>query len=869
VTASLAGESLIPGAESLLVDLVLPKKSSVGIRLLRKLGWKEGQGIGPRAKRKLQHKKGGSGEAAAGNMKIYGCALPPGSDGEDVEEESEDDYCQTITFAPKDVCPISFEPKNNVHGIGYRGLDPRSALGHFSVAEPSPISVSGKRGIRGQAFGVGALENEDDDIYGVDSLANYDTVLGDEPKSDGKFGWSAPRHSTTSLDNSKQKAIGQMMTTTDSVLPGFKRSSAPLPPRKHYQPPQLPKDFRPFHRFEPTDATEPCRQSKDQPQKMDSYSRGALLGETPHLNSVFELVSSVDKAKMEAVKMQADIEKSLLNKTSNTSVNSQFTENTMIQQPQAVASSSSSSVSQVPASTMKLTQESAVTDVSTLPQQLPKHGGFSPFARNPEKQKRYELYLEAVKSGVAYVPSDGIHTTEWEREREREEFAQAARLYRPLSAMIATRFTRAKYDDDDKVSETAEEKVTSDREKAVSMKMFGRLTREQFEWHPDKALCKRFNIANPYPNSSVVGLTTVKRDKYSVFNFLSFPTTQEENQAPPAPAEPQHTTNVSAVPVNVKPLAILATVDLRPKLPTSLSASSTVNTSSASVDSSKVLEAAGTSHTSQLSKPSETSPDDRPPMDLFKAIFDNSESSSSSSEEEEEDEEDKSKMDSAITPPEPTIRSVSDVAVAASQPLRDGCSKDDRRRTRELLDDLMSSQHTCTVAADSNLLQLKTEDAAAESRCDSLVQDVESATSLQVDNSSVTSPVILSSSLFGPGLPPTATATAAVDNGQSESEKSLSASKHHRHQHHHHRHHGDRHGHKKKAKHKKDKKKKREKKKKRRSMKTAASSSSSSDADVEDEGHDDDNDASLDRQLMSRLRSLPAAGRLKNMFEST
>ena len=59
----------------------------------------------------------------------------------------------------------------------------------------------------------------------------------------------------------------------------------------------------------------------------------------------------------------------------------------------------------------------------------------------------------------ADVPTDGIHTTEWEREREREEFAQAARLYRPLSAMIASRFTRAKYDDDDKAVLPADQSV--------------------------------------------------------------------------------------------------------------------------------------------------------------------------------------------------------------------------------------------------------------------------------------------------------------------------------------------------------------------------------------------------------------------------
>ena len=40
---------------------------------------------------------------------------------------------------------------------------------------------------------------------------------------------------------------------------------------------------------------------------------------------------------------------------------------------------------------------------------------------------------------------------------------------------------------------------TSDQAKAAEMKMFGKLTRERFEWHPDKTLCKRFNIRDPFP----------------------------------------------------------------------------------------------------------------------------------------------------------------------------------------------------------------------------------------------------------------------------------------------------------------------------------------------------------------------------------
>jgi len=38
-----------------------------------------------------------------------------------------------------------------------------------------------------------------------------------------------------------------------------------------------------------------------------------------------------------------------------------------------------------------------------------------------------------------------------------------------------------------------------DKQAAVKMKMFGKLTRETLEWHPDKLLCKRFNVPNPFP----------------------------------------------------------------------------------------------------------------------------------------------------------------------------------------------------------------------------------------------------------------------------------------------------------------------------------------------------------------------------------
>lgn len=44
-----------------------------------------------------------------------------------------------------------------------------------------------------KAFGVGALEEEDDDIYATETLSKYDTILKDEEPGDGLYGWTAPR----------------------------------------------------------------------------------------------------------------------------------------------------------------------------------------------------------------------------------------------------------------------------------------------------------------------------------------------------------------------------------------------------------------------------------------------------------------------------------------------------------------------------------------------------------------------------------------------------------------------------------------------------------------------------------------------------
>jgi len=74
---------------------------------------------------------------------------------------------------------------------------------------------------------------------------------------------------------------------TYDVLPGFTRAVAPAVARKRYQVPQLPRDFKPFHKFESDLASTLQADSapaKNDSRKLDAYSRGAALGELPHLS---------------------------------------------------------------------------------------------------------------------------------------------------------------------------------------------------------------------------------------------------------------------------------------------------------------------------------------------------------------------------------------------------------------------------------------------------------------------------------------------------------------------------------------------------------------------------------------------------------
>ncbi|NXY08203.1 GPTC1 protein, partial [Pteruthius melanotis] len=646
----------IPGTTAF-DDLIGPSKITVGVELLQKMGWKQGQGIGPRVKRKPCRQKPDP------TVKIYGCALPPGlSEG---SEDEEDEYQpENVTFAPKDVMPVDLTPKENVHGLGYKGLDPSQALFGVSGREHLNLFTGGseetsnllgdlrpskgrKLGITGQAFGVGALEEEDDDIYATDTLSKYDTVLKDEEPGDGLYGWTAPKQYKSKKRPERDfKYIGK-------ILDGFSLASKSSAPIKIYPPPSLPRNYRPVHYFRPviiagnenchlhkaleestgklkSDPAQQSRHALNAAQRRQQLGETELKGPAP---SILEYLSEKDRERLKEMKQASE------------------------QQMKAkiVSQQSPDSSQQIPAAIPNSRFQPAPSEDAAhkwqmvLGGQLANAGSsdFKPFAKNPEKQKRYENYVKSLKKGEKDTLERFLdpNMTEWERGREHEEFFRAAMFYRSSNSTLSSRFTRAKYEDDvDKVEVPRDqENDIDDKETAVKMKMFGKLTRDMFEWHPDKLLCKRFNVRDPYPDSSVVGLPKVKRDKYSVFNFLTVPEpTTSVTQATNEKIQESNSLNKPKKPSRWD------VSDKEKEKKESISEFISLARSKADVQQQPPVpatEECGTGTSEALPTPvtdedkNQEEESRRPPMDLFKAIFVSSSDEKSSSSEEESDEE--------------------------------------------------------------------------------------------------------------------------------------------------------------------------------------------------------------------------------------
>ncbi|XP_039054391.1 G patch domain-containing protein TGH isoform X2 [Hibiscus syriacus] len=150
-------------------------------------------------------------------------------------------------------------PKQDLHGLGY---DPFKHAPEFREKKRLDLSNDKQHGYRkamslkdslfgsksGKAapgFGIGALEEydaEDEDIY----AAGYDfqETCMEEDEEPSSLSIESKQPSRLSIE-SKQKVVAR----DEGVLPGFKIASVSVCQLERFDPPVIPKDFVPHHKF--------------------------------------------------------------------------------------------------------------------------------------------------------------------------------------------------------------------------------------------------------------------------------------------------------------------------------------------------------------------------------------------------------------------------------------------------------------------------------------------------------------------------------------------------------------------------------------------------------------------------------------------
>jgi len=126
--------------------------------------------------------------------------------------------------------------------------------------------------------------------------------------------------------------------------------------------------------------------------------------------------------------------------------------------------------------------------------------GSAPYADNQEKLSRYRAYLEYHAGYKPSLPPKPAQMSADEWLRETDEFLSCARIFKPMSGLMASRFTTSS----SVTSSTTGEKVfqpppkpKDPAEEAAKLGMFGPLTRSTGDFLPCHILCRRFNVKQP------------------------------------------------------------------------------------------------------------------------------------------------------------------------------------------------------------------------------------------------------------------------------------------------------------------------------------------------------------------------------------
>ncbi|PHH63828.1 hypothetical protein CDD80_1184 [Ophiocordyceps camponoti-rufipedis] len=336
------------------------------------------------------------------------------------------------------------------------------------------------------AFGVGVLNDSgsEEDPYEMGPKIKYNRSIGGSKKKKGKKTASSTANPTVA--NAPKfvpkfaRTGGGLRRCHDGRLPltGFdfgKMTEDFGAALAQYAPPPVPAGWKSAKSATTSAAGTQYVSTADaaKASKLNPTSRAALLGEAPLPGkSVFDYLSESARDKLMAASGRSDLPRAGGEAPAQEAMAGEERQRWLWDQ--------------VP----KLDRETATAALARA------SGG--PYAEDEGKRMRYRRYLEHQLNNRLPLPSKLDSMREQDYLREMGEFKNCARIFKPMTGFMASRFTTSKGPSArESEAKATESKPADPAEEAARMGMFGRLTRTEEDFCPTRLLCKRFNVKAP------------------------------------------------------------------------------------------------------------------------------------------------------------------------------------------------------------------------------------------------------------------------------------------------------------------------------------------------------------------------------------
>ncbi|KAJ1633391.1 hypothetical protein T492DRAFT_904270, partial [Pavlovales sp. CCMP2436] len=528
----------------------VPGGLRAGERLLRRLGWRgPGFGLGPRV-------------AAA---RVYGAALPPGAAPRGARDDGSDGGGGGgLTLAPREVAAPVWEFKRDRFGLGYSSAA-RLAESALHAAEDAQ-DAAGARG----AWGLGALEDGDEELPGAGAAhVGYDKLLllpdDDDDDSDGGGGGGGGGFVMMGGGGGGRAAkagrAGGGRRARDAERPPLSVGSFAVCGHfeaggtqddelgAHYPPPVVPDAYRAYHAFADKPRAGAAAGAEGEGAEARARASGADGGAEPTAGVAGALPAAFGGRGAHAPSPPppppaAQPGRPVVHALSAAERGQLLGEAGL---PPAPPPRPPWQPGRPPflAAGGQPWQPGQPPPEPQPPAGLSVPSSLKPYSARPEKQTRFDAWLESSRTGrpLSWPAAVAAQT----RVAEASEFEKVCLLFgRPQHALIAARFTSAGAEFTAKPRDEAADpdelppppppvglwqptpkprapagapaaappkpppapaplSSSNDARAAAAAGLFGRLTRAEEPWAPAPLLCKRFGMAPPEAQAGPAG----------------------------------------------------------------------------------------------------------------------------------------------------------------------------------------------------------------------------------------------------------------------------------------------------------------------------------------------------------------------------